>query len=81
MDELKYLIRIFYKSRVIISVEENQAIKTMDNKREWATNIDIIINIRTACKDFFVIKGIYILRNFIKYVVKSGYICAIISNR
>src|SRR6266536_1392094 len=80
MDELGCSIRVSHKSRVVIPAEEKQVIKTIDGKREWATNINTISSVGTACKGFFVIKGIYVLRDLMKYIIKSGCICAVTPN-
>jgi len=52
----------------------------MDDKREWATNIDTISGVGTACKSFFVIKGIYVLRDLMEYIIESGCTCAVTPN-
>jgi hypothetical protein len=72
MDESGCVIRISYKSRVIISAKEKEAIKSMNGKREWATNIDTISGIGTAFKSFFVTKGKNVLRDLMSYIIESG---------
>jgi len=57
---------------VIIPAEEKQVIKIINSKREWATNIDTINSVKTAYKGFFVIKGTYVFRDLMKYIIKSG---------
>jgi hypothetical protein len=76
MDESGYIIKVSYKSRVIISVKEKEVIKFMDGKREWATNIDIISGVGTAFKGFFVTKGKNIFRDFMSYIIELG--CTIV---
>jgi intergrase/recombinase len=57
MDESGCAIGVSHKSRVIIPAKEKEAIKSMDGKREWATNIDTISSIGIVSKGFFVTKG------------------------
>jgi hypothetical protein len=57
MDESGSAIGVSHKSRVIIPAKEKEAIKSMDGKREWATNSDTISGVGTASKGFFVTKG------------------------
>jgi hypothetical protein len=80
MDESGSAIRVFYKSRVIIPVKKKEAIKFMDRKREWVTNIDTISDIGTASKGFFVIKGKNVFRDFINYIIELGCTIAVTDN-
>jgi hypothetical protein len=80
MDESRYAIRISHKSRMIIPAKEKEAIKSINNKREWATNIDTISNIKTASKGFFVIKGKNMLRDLISYIIESDCTVAVTDN-
>ncbi len=57
MDESRCAIRISHKSRVIIPAKEKEVIKSIDGKREWVININIINSVGTVSKGFFVIKG------------------------
>jgi hypothetical protein len=70
MDESEYTIGVSHKSRVIIPVKKKKAIKFIDDKREWAINIDIINGVGTASKDFFVTKGKNMLRDLINYIIE-----------
>ena len=72
MDESGCAIGISHKSRVIIPAKEKEAIKSMDGKREWATNINTISNIGTASKGFFVTKGKNVLRDLMSYIIELG---------
>jgi hypothetical protein len=81
MDESGYTIEISYKSRVIIPAKKKKAIKSMDDKREWATNINNISSVETASKDFFVIKGKNVLRDLISYIIELGCTVAVTDNR
>ena len=81
MDESRYTIRISYKSRVIISVKEKEAIKSMDGKREWVININIINSVGIISKDFFVIRDKNVLRDFISYIIESGYTITVTDNK
>jgi hypothetical protein len=81
MDESECTIRIFYKSRVIIPVKEKEAIKFINGKREWATNINIISGVETVSKGFFVIKGKNIFRDLMNYIIESDYTIAVTDNR
>jgi hypothetical protein len=80
MDESGCAIRISHKSRVIIPAKEKEAIKSMNGKREWATNINTINNIRTASKGFFVIKGKNVLRDLMNYIIESDCTITITDN-
>jgi hypothetical protein len=80
MNESGCAIGISHKSRVIIPAKEKEAIKSMDGKREWAININIISDIGTASKGFFVIKGKNIFRNFIDYIIELSCTIAITDN-
>ncbi len=80
MDESECVIGISYKSCVIIPVKEKEAIKCINNKREWVINIDTINNVGTASKGFFVTKNKYILRDLMDYVIESGYTIAVTDN-
>jgi hypothetical protein len=81
MDESGYIIKISYKSRMIIPVKEKEIIKFMNGKREWAINIDIISGVGTAFKDFFVIKDKNVLRDFINYIIELDCTIAVTDNR
>ncbi len=81
MDESRYTIRISYKSRVIISVKEKEAIKSMDGKREWVININIINSVGIISKGFFVIRDKNVLRDFISYIIESGYTITVTDNK
>ncbi len=81
MDESRYTIRISYKSRVIISVKEKEAIKSMDGKREWVININIINSVGIISKDFFVIRDKNVLRDLISYIIESGYTITVTDNK
>jgi hypothetical protein len=81
MDESEYIIRIFYKSRVIIPIKEKETIKSIDSKREWVINIDTINSVGIAFKDFFVTKDKNVFRNFINYIIESDYTIAVTDNR
>ncbi len=80
MDESGYIIEVSHKSRVIILVKAKEVIKSIDDKREWVINIDIISGIKTASKGFFVIKGKYVFRDLMDYVVESGCTIAVTDN-
>ena len=80
MDESGYVIGISYKSRVIIPVKEKKAIKFMNGKREWATNIDIINSVGTVFKGFFVIRGKNVLRDLISYIIELDCTIAVTDN-
>jgi hypothetical protein len=66
---------------VIIPAKEKKAIKSIDGKREWATNIDIISGVGTVFKGFFVIKGKNILRNLINYIIESDCTITVTDNK
>jgi hypothetical protein len=67
MDESECVIGISYKSRVIVPTKEKEAKKTINGKREWVTNIDIINGIgKASIKGFFVTKGKSVLRDLMK---------------
>ena len=80
MDESGYTIGISYKSRVIIPAKEKEAIKSINSKREWATNIDTINSVGTASKGFFIIRGKNVLRDLISYIIESGCMIAVTDN-
>jgi hypothetical protein len=80
MDESGYVIGIFYKSRVIIPIKEKEAIKSINGKREWATNIDIISDVETASKGFFVTKGKNMFRDLMSYIIELGCTVAVTDN-
>jgi hypothetical protein len=80
MDESGYAIRISHKSRVIIPVKKKEAIKSMNSKREWATNIDIISGVEIISKGFFVTKGKNVLRNLMNYIIELDYTIAVTNN-
>jgi DDE superfamily endonuclease len=73
MDESGSAIGISYKSRVIVPAKEKKARKIMNDKREWATNCDIINGVRKAStKGFYVIKGKRVLRDLMKLIIELG---------
>ncbi len=65
---------------MIVSVKEKEIIKFINNKREWATNINTINSVKTASKGFFVIRGKNVLRDFMSYIIESGYTIAVTDN-
>jgi len=81
MDESKYIIRISYKSRVIISVKEKEPIKSINNKHEWVININTINSVGIASKGFFVIRGKNVFWDFMNYIIESDYTIAVTDNR
>jgi hypothetical protein len=81
MDESGYIIGISHKSRVIIPAKEKKIIKSIDGKREWAINIDIINGVGIISKDFFVTKGKNVLRDLINYIIELDCTIAITDNR
>jgi hypothetical protein len=72
MDESGCAFRLCHKSRVIVLAKEKDAIKSMNGKREWETNIDSISKIRKASKAFIITKSKYVLRDLIKPIIESG---------
>lgn len=80
MDESRYAIRISHKSRVIIPAKEKETIKSINGKREQATNIDTINGIKTVFKGFFVTKGKNVFRDLINYIIESDYTIAVTDN-
>ncbi len=82
MDESGYAIRISYKNRVIVPAKEKEARKTIDSKREWATNCDIINSVgKTSTKDFYITKDKRVLRDLIEFIIESDYTLAVTDNR
>jgi hypothetical protein len=80
MDESESTIGISHKSRVIIPAKKKKAIKSMNGKREWATNINTISGVRTASKGFFVTKSKNVLRDLMSYIIESGCTIAVTDN-
>ncbi len=53
----------------------------MDDNREWATLIETINIIKKTLKSFFIYKGMAVLRNFIKIIIKLGVTLAATYNK
>jgi hypothetical protein len=80
MDESGCALRIYHKSRVIVLAKERDAIKSINRKREWGTNINTINGIRKASKAFIIIKSKHVLRDLIEPIVESGCTLAVTHN-
>jgi hypothetical protein len=80
MDESGYALRLCYKSRVIVPAKEKDAIKSMNGKREWGTNINFISGIGKASKAFIITKGKHVLRDLIEPIIESGCTLAVTHN-
>jgi hypothetical protein len=80
MDESGCALGLCHKSRVIVPAKEKDAIKSMDGKREWGTNIDSISGIGKASKAFIITKGKHVLRDLIEPIVESGCTLAVTHN-
>jgi hypothetical protein len=60
------------KSYIIGPAEEKDARLSTEKNREWATLIKTISVISESLKPFFVNKGMYVLRDLIEIMLKSG---------
>jgi hypothetical protein len=80
MDESGCALRIYHKSRVIVLAKERDAIKSINRKREWGTNINSISGIGKASKAFIITKGKYVLRDLIEPIIESGCTLAVTHN-
>jgi hypothetical protein len=80
MDESGCAFKICYKSRVIVSAKEKEAIKSIDRKREWGTNINFISGIGKASKAFIITKGKYVFRDLIEFIIELGCTLAVTHN-
>jgi hypothetical protein len=72
MDEEDISLGSTQKSYIIGPAEKKDARLSTKKNREWATLIKTISAISQSLKPFFVNKGMYILRDLIEAMFKSG---------
>ena len=80
MDESGCALGLYYKSRVIVPAKEKDAIKSINRKREWGTNINSISEIGKASKAFIITKSKHMLRDLIKPIIELGYTLTVTHN-
>jgi hypothetical protein len=81
MDKLKINLKVTQKSYIINPVEEKDIRISINKNREWAIFIEIINIIGEIIKSFFINKGMYVLLDFIKIIIKLEAILAYSYNR
>jgi len=72
MDKKDIDLKSTQKSYIISPAEKKDARLSTEKNREWATLIKTISAIGESLKPFFVNKGVYIFRDLIEAMLKSG---------
>jgi hypothetical protein len=81
MDELEVDLGVTQKFYIISPIKEKDARVSIDKNREWAIIVETISVIGEVLKSFFINKGVYVLLNFIKIIIKSETILAYSYNK
>jgi hypothetical protein len=80
MDKSEADLGATQKSYIIGPAKEKDARVSTDKNREWATFIKTIRAIGEAIKPFFINKGMYVLLDLIKAIVKLKATLVVIYN-